>query len=283
MTFHLFTVASDKEKMWRLTKTTQQHGLDLKAIEKIPWTGYVDKITAFLDAIRELPEDDIVCFVDAYDVICFADEREILTKFYSYDCRILLSSEVNCYPGENKEVYDYVYQELGTRDSCSKPYTNYLYVNSGGYIGYKADIQKMLEWKEVEEIKRICELGGDQNYFTHFFLEHALDADVGVKLDWRQLIFQSLYRIRFPELSMVHGRLFNEVLGTFPCFAHFNGLNLYDYKMVNESSGQVENMMDAMVHDKEESFCKTIKLEYRLLYYLVYNGVEVKEISQMFH
>lgn len=259
MTFHLFTVASDLEKMSRLTKTCEQNGVKLTTVQKIPWTGYVDKIRAMKEAIQDLPDEDIVCFVDAYDVLCFAGEKEILEKFHSYGCRILLSAELNCYPGENKEVYDYVYQELqenrrfsSTSDTpylkrlnysipgCDDsnfymaqvnqvPTTNYRYVNSGGYVGFKKEVLEMLNWKPIEEIEDICVLGGDQNYFTQYFLENVLGSDGQLKLDDRQLIFQSMYKIRFPEFSMACARLFNHTLGTFPCFAHFNGLNYFDY------------------------------------------------------
>lgn len=281
MTFHLMTVASDKEKAHRLIESCERNGLNLKVINKQPWTGYVDKIRAMKEALEGIPDEDIVCFVDAYDVLCFAGEKEILEKFHSYGCRVLLSAELNCYPAENKEVYDYVYQEQGNRrlsntskDTQFNKRLNYSipgcddgnfymdqvkregviegtvgslykYVNSGGYIGFKADVEKMLNWKPIEEIEHICVLGGDQNYFTQYFLENVLGSNGQLKLDDRQLIFQSMYKIRFPEFSMVYGRLFNNVLGTFPCFAHFNGLNYFDYR-VNESDGNVKHIMHVM-------------------------------------
>jgi hypothetical protein len=277
MKFHLFTVANSEENMWRLFKTTKKHNLELNTVNNNNCSEYTNKITTFLDAIKELPDDDIICFVDANDVICFADEKEILDKFYSYDCKVLLSSETNCYPEQNKMEYDNYYRKLKETNTM-KPYTNYLYVNSGGYMGYKRNIQQLLEWKSEEEINEICKLGSEQHYFTLYFLKYSLLDGFNIKLDWRQLIFQNVYRVRFQELSMVNGRLFNDVLGTFPCFIHFNGLNLYNYKMINENNGNVENIMNEMIYNMDE---KKVKLNYRLLYYTIYNNVEVKEIEQM--
>ena len=130
---HVFTIASDQEKTALLRTTAEWSKLNIEIIPWNHWNGFTDKIYAVKQVLEFIPDDEIVCFVDAYDVLCMSNEHEILDKFFSYNCDIVLSSEVNCYPGENQSAYDQI-----------PSITEYKYVNSGGYIGYASALRKML-------------------------------------------------------------------------------------------------------------------------------------------
>jgi hypothetical protein len=174
---------------------------------KSKWNGYVDKIIGVNEAIQHLDDNDIVCFIDAYDVLSLASNDEIIKKFKEYNCELLLSSELNCYPEKYKHVYD-----------TSKDKTRFSYVNSGGYIGYVKAIKKLMNWKSVNEIINICSDGGDQSYFTEYYLYNN-----AVKLDTYQKIFQSMHKVSWKEIEFIDGRIRNKVLNELPCFVHFNG------------------------------------------------------------
>ena len=223
---HIITLGSNEDEMKYLKESAQRNNVAIQFIFCKKWNGYIDKITTMKQAIQNIPDDDIVCFIDSYDVLLFTDENEILSKFYSYDCDVLLSSELNCYPGENMPRYNDVYNNL-----AMEKMTNFKYVNSGGYIGYKRAIQDLFNWKPVEEIVEIIKLGGDQNYFTEYYLEFACIPEKRIKIDMFQRIFQSIYKMYFEEIEFKNGRFVNTILNETPCFVHFNGYGGYYYQI----------------------------------------------------
>lgn len=244
--FHVFTIASDASKVARLLKTATWSGLHIEVIQLPRWRGFTDKIYAMKEVLEFIPEEDVVCFIDAYDVLCFTHANEILEKFRSYQCNLVLSSELNCFPVENQERYQPL---LGIGTSKSK----YQYVNSGGYIGYCGAIKRMFQWKTDDEIEEICRLGGDQQYVTQYYLEFAQDESVRIGLDTHQCIFQSMYKVSCRSFAWFDGRLYNHVLRTYPCFAHFNGFHDYQDELVHCMTGRRENAMDVFVRKMQTS------------------------------
>jgi hypothetical protein len=214
---HIFTLGNNENEIECLKRSAAKQNVNINVLVFDKWNGYVDKIIHMNNAIRDIPDNDIVCFIDAYDVLLFTDENEILEKFREYDCDLLLSAELNCYPGENMPRYNDVYNHL-----AMEKMTNFKYVNSGGYIGYKRALQELFNWKPVEEIIDIIQLGGDQNYFTEYYLEFACLPEKRIKIDMFQRIFQSVYKMYFEDIEFKNGRVVNSVLCETPCFVHFN-------------------------------------------------------------
>jgi hypothetical protein len=223
---HIITLGSNEDEMKYLKESAQRNNVSIQFIFCEKWNGYIDKITTMKQAIQNIPNDDIVCFIDSYDVLLFTDENEILSKFHNYHCNLLLSAELNCYPGENMGRYNELYNQLGISYM-----TNFKYVNSGGYIGYKHAIQDLFDWKPVEEIIEIIKLGGDQNYFTEYYLHFANVPEKRIKIDMFQRIFQSVYKMFFEDIEFKNGRVVNTVLCEKPCFVHFNGYGGYYYQI----------------------------------------------------
>jgi len=178
-----------------------------------------------------IPDDDVVLFVDAYDVLCMAGSEEILDKFRGYGCDLVLSSELNCYPAENAAEYDRVQRDMALP-------TRYRYVNSGGYIGYAWAVRHMLCWKPAWEMEAISALGGDQNYVSQYYLTFARPQDVIdgriplIRMDCAQLLFQSLYKVHLSCLVFLQGRVYNHILKSYPCFVHFNGSRDYNEEVI---------------------------------------------------
>jgi hypothetical protein len=244
--FHVFTIASDASKVVRLLKTATWSGLHIEVIQLPQWCDFSDKIFAMKDVLEFIPEEDVVCFIDAYDVLCFTHANEILEKFRSYQCNLIVSSELNCFPVENKEQYQCLPPIVGTT-------SKYQYVNSGGYIGYCGAIKRMFQWKTDADIEEICRLGGDQQYMTQYYLEFAQDESVRIGLDIHQSIFQSMYKVSLRSFAWFEGRLYNHVLRSYPCFAHFNGFYDYQDELVHRDTGQLENAMDVFIRKMQTS------------------------------
>ena len=160
-----------------------------------------------LKTIQNIPDEDVVCFIYAYDVL-------ILDKFKSYHCRLLIGAEMNCFPS------DYTSRMNDAANTLRLPNRN-KYINSGGYIGYKKDIHALLTWKSPQEIEHICSHGGDQTYFIEYYLHNYMKKSI--LLDSASKIFQNMHLISWKEVDFRGGRVYNNVLNTYPCFVHFNG------------------------------------------------------------
>jgi len=205
---HIFTFLTDESRIQYLKKTAEGNDVEVHYIKNDTWNGYVDKIIAVNRAMESLQEEDIVCFIDAYDVLVNHEISTILNGFFSYDCDLLLGAELACYPTRYQDRFPL------TR-------SNHRFLNSGGYIGYKHAIRDILEWKPLSEIHKICAYGGDQTYFIEYFLNFYLEKKI--RLDDRCLVFQNMHWVNWKELEFVEGRMYNTVMKTFPCFIHFNG------------------------------------------------------------
>jgi hypothetical protein len=211
---HIFTFYTDESRLIHLKHTQQNHGVNITYLYNSTWNGYTDKILFMLNTIQRVPDEDVVCFIDAYDVLINSNAYEILDKFISYNCRLLIGAELNCFPTDYTARMDDVANIL-----CLP--TRNKYINSGGYIGYKKNIQTMLTWKSKQEIEYICSNGGDQTYFIEYYLHNYMKESI--LLDSASKIFQNMHLISWKEVDFRGGRVYNNVLKTYPCFVHFNG------------------------------------------------------------
>jgi len=211
---HIFTFYTDESRLIYLKQTQQNHAVNITYLYNSTWNGYIDKILYMIQTIKNIPDDDVVCFIDAYDVLINSTSYEILDKFKSYNCRLLIGAELNCFPSDYKGQMD----EVG--NALHLPTRN-KYINSGGYIGYKKDIHALLTWKSPQEIEHICSYGGDQTYFIEYYLHNHMKHSIS--LDYTSKIFQNMHLISWKEIDFRGGRVYNNVLNTYPSFVHFNG------------------------------------------------------------
>ena len=85
MSIKVITACTDEKFYFpHLKKTCEANGGDFVVLgmgEK--WGGYIWKFNKMIDYLKELEKNEIVCFVDGYDVICVRNLEDILTDFHS--------------------------------------------------------------------------------------------------------------------------------------------------------------------------------------------------------
>jgi hypothetical protein len=92
-----------------------------------------------------------------------------------------------------------------------------------------------------------------------------------IKIDTEQNIFQSMYYVNFTEFYYLNGRLYNSILNKKPCFAHFNGFNVYDYLITSLKTSLHENVYDVFLSTmKKSKLCSDIPLtlDYKVRFYI---------------
>lgn len=207
---HVFTLGNLINKFIHLRETADLCQLHIKYITPPTWEGMFDKIAYMYEEIRNLPDNDIICFIDGFDMIALANENEILEKFLKLKCDLVFGAEASCYPGFAKPGYPDLNKS-----------SVYKYVNAGCYIGYRFAVWKLFHWKTIDEIKEYCMYGSDQLYLHEYFKYNYKEGIVTI--DNGEIIFQNMHLIPWSDFTIHKGRVYNTALDTQPCFIHFNG------------------------------------------------------------
>jgi hypothetical protein len=208
MVLCIYTYYTDEKKAEQLLKSSQIHGLPIKNLSRTTeWKGLEDKLHGIKEELKTTDPNDIICFIDAYDVIVNCDENKLLRVFEESKSRIFFGAEIDLDP----PVFDrnlFPTSPLGNQES------NPRFLNSGVYIGYSSEIQKMLNTEEYTG-------KNDQEYCNGYFLENRITASI--KLDYTNELVLNMFKVNWSHLSIQNGNVSYELNGAMPCFIHFNG------------------------------------------------------------
>lgn len=227
---HIITACTASPRMKYITNSTK----GAITILDIPnWKCAADKIYAVTEYIQHLPEDDIVCFIDAYDSILYANPEEIKDRFLAYDTSILFSAETSVYPRTYETMYNDLHKE--TNPTGTSPYR---FLHSGGYIGYVHSLRAMFAWRDPTEIWAICSWGGDQNFYTEYYLTYARYAAI-VKLDSENQVFHAAFRANTTGAEInADGRFVLDEITT-PCLVHYHGFSMADMESIANAAPEI--------------------------------------------
>lgn len=99
------------------------------------WKGYITKYLLMDNFLKTIAEDDIVCFIDAYDVLMTQHIDKLTEKFLKItennDYKIICASD----------VADMFFISKWYFESRDHPL-----INSGTYMGYSKNIKEVLKW-----------------------------------------------------------------------------------------------------------------------------------------
>lgn len=216
--FHLVTVATKNTKgLKQLKHSCEEFGLYLKVLGMgMFYPGNGLKLLLIYDYLESIPKDDIVLFVDAYDVLILATEDEILEKFRQFKRPFVVSAETNCWPLFSRE-HEFPYSP-----------TPFKFINTGSFIGHVSHIKKVLR-----DMKPLIAEKCDQHQMAEFFLENKSR----ITLDNNAELFFTLHNLNKDALSVDKASKKVKCLltGSTPILIHGNGNgkflyeNLYNY------------------------------------------------------
>jgi len=207
-TTHVLTVGTDIDRLHLLYKTAGKYNISFKNLgEGVEWKGGSpkgpgcgQKLNLVKQEIAQYNSDDIVLFVDGYDVIFNDSLDTIVSRFKEFKCDILIGAERVCWPDKSLS-------------SLFTSHTDYKYPNSGLYIGYAGKIKKMLE-------ADILDAEDDQLYIQKFIISNN---DINIQLDKECYIFQN-HGLCDQDVEIAsNGQLRNKSTKCRPCLLHGNG------------------------------------------------------------
>ena len=226
MVFYLITYANKPhEGLDMLKKSAEKFGVKLNVL------GMNDpddvghgkggrfgrKLNAAKMFVATVDADDIVAFVDGFDVLVTGTESEMVARFLEFGKSVVFSAENACAPECNTNGFRTSFNDLFPGETLR-------YINSGTYIGYAGAISSVLDNGDASFETGI----DDQTYMQGAFLDNRSD----MTLDTRASIFyvcsiDSLdYEQRIREdLVVSDGRVNCVSTGSSPLFVHFDGLS----------------------------------------------------------
>ena len=203
---HFLTVATDKNKAYRLTKSCDIHGININLLgEGQSWLGGdmsspggAHKIKLLREYLELLPENDIVVFSDGYDSFIVNRENmkdEIVGRYLGFGSDIVFSGEKTCWPDRS------LASQYDTKG-------DYPYLNSGGFIGSVKGIKLL-----IDGMGEYSESDDDQLLYTQAYLSKEHD----IKIDVEGYIFQTSCE----AVSVGGGSIYNNNCS--PLIFHGNG------------------------------------------------------------
>ena len=202
---HAVTCGTDRKKCTYVNTSARKYGIDIVNVgTNIEWEG-TDmsalgggmKINLMKDYVKDLHDNDIILFTDAYDVF-YADNLETITeRFLEFNKQIVFSGELFCWPHE----------QLASEFPDAN--TRFKYINSGTYIGRVKELKKLYSYEKIEH------WDDDQLYVHKCFLY----SDFDIAIDYECYIFQT----HFEGTIKLGEQLNNPETRCCSCIYHGNG------------------------------------------------------------
>jgi hypothetical protein len=133
---HVAAVATHLERyMPLLVQSSARLGVHLEVLgwgEKL--TGFAFRLQKTLDFVETLPPNDVVLFIDAFDVVLLQNANVILKKFYSSGAQMIVSKDGD-HPNHIVNFFiKRVFRPVGDT-----------HINIGGFIGYAGYVRDLMK------------------------------------------------------------------------------------------------------------------------------------------
>ena len=225
---YIVTVATHTQGYFKiLQKSCERHGLNLIVLGfGKKWQGFAWKFKLIRDFLEFKDNEDIIVFIDAFDVIALNNMETILERFILINKPIIVSQDFSHVNSFSKYTISKVF-----------PKCKNTFINSGGYIGKVWALKKMFD--------KICKIN-DCNKFNNddqrMMISLCNDPffDKYMTIDFDQLIFLTVMTnnwfssktdLKIDNLNLVVGDK-----GIEPCFVHGPGnadlskiIQIYNY------------------------------------------------------
>lgn len=220
MTSQVVTISSGMPQQWYYLQ--REFVLSLKDDQFMTlcpnhWGGLATKLKVLYHAIHtKLINTTHIIYVDSWDLVFASRPEEIMTRFFSFESDIVISSEQNCFPIDLKMEYDTLL-----------PPTKYSYLNSGCIVGNVDAIFACLEAMDLPNIPddhydpiKGCNVHpNDQFEWQKIFLKQPAK----IALDYNQQLSQTLHDASIEDFDLSGERIRNVFTNSYPCTFHFNG------------------------------------------------------------
>jgi hypothetical protein len=223
----LVTVATHSERYYPYLKiSAERYGHELITLgwgQK--WKGFAWRFELMKEYLRSVEQDEIVCFIDAFDVVVLETPRTIEQKFIELTngdtSRVLISKEQYSHNGIENGILSYLQSFVFTK--CKEEY-----VNAGTYMGTASTLLELYE-KICNEFKCAPDTD-DQRLIQDYCMKNNTAFIIDNECSIFLVINSTLSKIKKDEyhINFINNKLlYNDKI--FPAFFHGNGYTDFDY------------------------------------------------------
>lgn len=223
MTFKVVTVSNQRPTAWyylydHFYESLRRFGVEPLTVRyNLPWGGLSTKPKWLYRAIKDgYIKEDIMIFVDSFDLIFARSIDEMVERYQSFDTDIVCSSELNCFPDDLKVEFDKVHTP-----------TEYKYLNSGCIVGRTEAILTCLEEMDLVNLpddyydtEKNCNVHPNDQFE---WMKIWAKQPVSITLDYYQSLSQTLHNANINDFEFNKHGVKNLITGAYPSTLHFNG------------------------------------------------------------
>ena len=207
--FKVLSVATVSAKADDLVNSARTHGINVELLGiGETWQGGVmadgpgggHKVHYLRSRLRNIDDNDIIMFVDGYDVVINDDAESLISRFKQFGADVVFGAEPPCWP------------DPSMTDQFPQVHTRNRFLNSGGFIGRASVIKEMLRGD-------IGKGDDDQLYYQQIFLSKKFN----IKLDVENYIFQCVSQTANALSVTTNNQIYNRETGCYSCVLHGNG------------------------------------------------------------
>jgi len=136
---HVVTVATESKFYFPyLIESCKRNGTKLEVLGYgEEWLGFNWRFKKMLEFLKNIPDEDLVCFIDGYDILCIRNLDQLIPEF------LKIQKETNCkiIVGSDQHYTLLKYWAQLTYGSC-----NNKLLNGGNYIGLKKDLIQIIDY-----------------------------------------------------------------------------------------------------------------------------------------
>ena len=111
-----------------LKKSSKKNGFDLVILgENKKWEGFMQRIFDIIEFLKSKPSNEIICFIDGFDVLTLGSKDEFINKYKSFNTdKVIFSAS------KDNFFLDLIYGKVNPNDSKFE----YNRLCAGSYAGY---------------------------------------------------------------------------------------------------------------------------------------------------
>ena len=217
--FHVCTVANFMHpNLTKLIKTSKNLGIEVEVIGmNRPYYHNATKLVYLREYLNKLRDDDIVMFIDAFDVLIIQNKKTILEKFLKANQPFIMSAERNCYPKDFYPNYHPNNPKYKVKNFVrdKSDWTKHQYINTGSYIAYVKNIKQWIDDlnpdkhdSDQRQVQRLYFAKPDKRHFV---------------LDYKCDLFMPMAYVESKDVEFKDRKVFNLKTHTYPAVIHTNG------------------------------------------------------------
>lgn len=208
----LITVATHADGYFEWLKLScKRHNTDITVLGwNEEWKGYAWRFMLMVDYLQLIPDDELVCFIDAFDVLLLRPLSEI-EEYYNSIAKISNKKIIIAYNRVKSQTIkimsDYVF------DTCKD-----IAINAGTYLGRAKDVREIL--KQIMQ-HNMNETLDDQKLLTEYCSTNPEVFYIDQDSIFFLTIENPLDDVIDENTKIIDNKLY--YMGTRPFFIHANG------------------------------------------------------------